>query len=51
MKRKKISIEVDDLRTWECAAVDLGYGERGKMKLLRVMLSVAIETPSLFRKR
>lgn len=51
MQRTSISIDHDLAIEWQKIAEDLGYGERGRLKFLRVMLVIAKETPSLFNRR
>lgn len=51
MKRKSVSVPPDLAGHWSDAAEDLGYGRHGRIKLLRIMLQVAEEMPTLFRKR
>lgn len=46
-----ISVPRERAKAWQQAAIDLGYGENGRQKLLDVMLEVAEAHPSLFRKR
>lgn len=36
---------------WTQLAATYGYGERGRIKFLRVMLEIAEAHPTLFRKR
>ena len=51
MKRKKISIEVGDLQTWEAIAARLHYGPKSKYKLLRKLLAFALQHPIDFINR
>lgn len=45
MKRKKISIEQEDLHAWEFVAAKLHYGPKSKYKLLRKLLTYALMHP------
>lgn len=48
MLRKKISIDVEDLKQWEAVASTLHYGTKGKYKLLRKLLAHAMLNPLPF---
>ncbi len=51
MTRKKISIDLDDLRDWESVAAKLHYGPKSKYKLLRKLLAFALQHPIDFLNR
>lgn len=44
-------VPADMFKEWTDLAVLYGYGQRGRISFLRVMLEIAKAHPSLFRKR
>jgi len=49
--QRGVTIDSQLASEWKRAAFDLGYGEKGMQKFLRVAIEIATSNPSFFKKR